>query len=221
MLTRQETIEYLSGYSSDPQQIQLVLLELGEDPDGDEFPDDIVERAEKVFEAIGSAKTKAIASSPSQATEIISQQTGAIAFTLLEQQGISLPIEVIVALAQSKVQESIEIADRLFELQRRTFATRLTHNNVAFAQQLMGLADNSAEIIDGVLGDEAQSQYIAASTPSKQLNGHVVAFLAGVDARSKSRAQLEQRHVEQVKMLPQQDPRQYVKAFLAARKSNG
>ena len=219
MLTRQETLEYLSGYSSDPQQIQLVLLELGEDPDGDKFPDDIVERAEKVFEAIGSAKAKAIASSGSQATEIISQQTGAIAFTLLEQQGISLPIEVIVALAQSKVQESIELADRLSELQRRTFATRLTHNNVAFAQQLMGLSDNSAEIIDVVLGDEAQSQYIAAATPTKQLN--IAAFLAGVDARAKSRSQLEQRHVEQVKALPQQDPRQYVKAFLAARKSNG
>lgn len=219
--SRQEVYEYLAGYPQDT--IPTVLTQLGHDENSEEYPDDVVERAEGIYQAMGIAadmQKRLSAATPQQkpqSTEIVAQQVGAIAFQLLEQQGISLPLEVIAALAQSKVEEAIELADKLSDLQEKAFVTRSTHNNARFAQRLLGLSEQSSEIIEAVLGEEAQADWIASNTPATQLNGEVTKFLGGLDARKKARNQMGAAKTETIAKLPPQDTKGFLKAFLAAR----
>lgn len=224
-LTKNEVYEYLAAY---PQEtIPSVLAQLGCDENTEDYPEDIVERAEGIYQAMGIAadmqKQLAGATStpdaPPQTTDIVVQQVGAIAFQLLEQQGISLPIEVIAALAQSKVQESIELADKVSELQKRTFAKRLAHNQTEFAKDLLRLASKPTEAIDAILSDEAQAQWIEAAVPQQsQLNGDVRDLVNMLNGRAKAQKQIQGQRQEEVKALPQQDPKKVLGAFLAAMK---
>jgi hypothetical protein len=214
-LTRAETLEYLSAYSADSDQISLVLLELGEDPDGDEYPDDIVERAEHVFAAFGQAKTKALASGREEKA-ITVQEISAIASELLESQDISIPDDVVMALAQATVIQSVELADRLALLQERAFVTRLGQNREQFTQKLLRLSNGHSDTLEAVLGDEAQAEFIQSVAPALPSSKDVVqSFLNGLDARQKANRQFSGAREQQRAALPAK--KVDVKAFLAAR----
>lgn len=221
-LTRTETMEYLSAYSTDADQISLVLLELGEDPDANEFPDNIVERAEKVFEAFGQAKIKAIAGSQDGEKSITVQDVSSIAFQLLESQDISIPADVVMALAHATVVQSTKLADRLSLLQEQAFATRLGQNQQQFAQKLMKLSSGGNDTIDEILGDESQFEFIQAVAPAPALpsvKDTVRAFLSGVDADQKATRQINGTREQQRATLPSKKVSvDTVRAFLAARK---
>lgn len=214
MLTRKETLEYLSAYSTDADQISLVLLELGEDPDGSEFPDDIVERAEQVFEAFGKANTQAISGSRDEKS-ITVQQISEIASELLEAQDISIPADVIMALAQARVLQSIELADKLSLLEERALVTRLGQNRVRLTEKLLGISDQHNETIDAVLGDEAQAEFIQAAAPALPTTKDMVqAFIGGLSARQKASRQISGTREQERKALPAK--KVDVKAFLAS-----
>lgn len=220
VLTRAETMEYLSAYSTDADQISLVLLELGEDPDANEFPDDIVERAEKVFEAFGQAKTKAIAGSPEKSITV--QEVSSIVLQLLESQDISFPADVVMALAHATVVQSTKLADRLALLQEQAFATRLGQNQQQFAQKLLQLSSGGNDTIDEILGDESQVEFIQAIAPAPSLpavKDTVRAFLGRVDADQKATRQISGTREQNRAALPSKKVDiSTVRAFLAARK---
>lgn len=219
--TKAETYEYLDGYPLDT--IPLVLSKLGYSEEEETFPEDIVQRAGEIYETMGMAAdvqkklSAAVPTDSHQSIEIQSHQIEAIGFQLLEQRGISLPMEVIAAIARAKVQESIELADGISELQERSFAARLTTNQTAFAQKLLALSDRAADAIDGLLGEEAQAEWISA-IPQTQLNGEVGHFIEALESRTKAKKQITGRQAEEIKALPFQDPVQMRKAFIASMK---
>jgi hypothetical protein len=219
--TKAEVYEYLQGYPQDT--IPLVLSNLGFDEGDDVFPENVIQSAEEIYQTMGMAadthkKLSAAAPTDSpQSIEIQSHQIEAIGFQLLEQRGISLPIEIIAAIARAKVEESIELADRISQLQERSFAARLTSNQAKFAQKLLTLSERATEEIDGILSDEAQAEWISA-IPQAQLNGEVGHFIEALDGRAKAKKQLVEQQVKKVDALPFQDPAQIRRAFIASMK---
>lgn len=214
-LSRAETLEYLSIHSTDADQISLVLLELGEDPDANEFPDDIVERAEQIFAVFGQAKVAALSGSQ-DAKSITVQEVNAIACELLESQDISIPADVIMALAQATVVQSVKIADQLSQLQEEAFVSRLMQNREQFTQKLLGISTGHSDTIDAVLGDEARAEFIHAVAPNKPVNKEAVKqFLNGLDSKRKADLQISGARERQRAALPPK--RVDIKAFLAAR----
>ena len=214
-LTREETLEYLGEYSKDLERISLVLLELGEDPDANEYPDNIVERAEKVFETLGNAKTKALASSQeSQSTQLTVQQTTAIAAELLEQQGVSFPPDVLMVLAQSAVEEVTQLAECITNLKEDMLFAALDAGDNRITGKVLARLGTTSEIIQEVFTPENVKTFVASAVPQVAAPD-TKGFLAGLDERRKQRQQLGVAKQQQRAALPR--PKVDVAGFLAAR----
>lgn len=213
-LTREETLEYLSGYSKDPEQISLVLLELGEDPDGTEYPDDIVERAEVVFKTLGTAKYQALASGQDNSA-IAVRETSEIAVELLEEQGISFPAEVVMVLATAAIEEGAQLARNIQGLKRAALIKGLRTGNDELAEELLETFTGSSSIIQEVFTPENVEVLVSSVVPDAK-KPNVAAFLSRLNEQKQSREQLQS--TKQEKRAALQPAKVDVKAFLAARK---
>lgn len=223
--TKQEVYEYLVGYPQDT--IPDVLRQLGYGEEVNEYPDDVVEKAENIYKAMGVAATmqKRLSESTQQedqSSEIVTAQVSAIAFQLLESQDISIPADVVMALAHATVVQSTKLADRLSLLQEQAFATRLGQNQQQFAQKLLSLSSGGNDTIDEILGDDSQVEFIQAIAPAPALpsvKDTVRAFLGKVDADQKATRQISGTREQQRAALPSKKVDiNTVRAFLAARK---
>lgn len=225
MITNQERNEYLSDSGLQEEELRIIFAEMGIDYDAPEFEESIVEDVEKTARELGFAVNKvkqlnaAKPQDSSPSTEIVAQQIGEMMFHSLEEHGISLSPEAILALAQSKAEQYIELSDRIHLLAERVYAAREAHNEAQFVNKLINRSTQTASAVDVVLGDESQRLILESLTPQTRLNGEVDAFRMALNANRKAKAQLEQVREEQVKALP---PKKVdintVRAFLAARK---
>jgi hypothetical protein len=215
--SKAETYEFLSKY---PQEtIPSVLKQLGYDEDTIEYPADIVERAEKIYESMGLAveTQKQLAESMgqvSQNTKLVVQQTTAIAGELLEQQGISFPPDVVMVLAQAAVEEGSQLAQDLATLKEAALVAGLRSSNDSLAQKLLYVMGSSRGIIQEVFTTE-NVQAMVSNTVPEVAPPDVKGFLNDLDTRRQQRKQLEGAKQEKRAALPRATVD--VKAFLAAR----
>lgn len=218
METREKINQDLAEYSSDTNQIELILLELGEDPDANEFPDGTAQKAIQVFESLGTARTKAIASAPQQSenTAITIQQTTAIAAQLLEQQGISFPPDVVMVLATAAIEEATQLGRGIETLKEAALAAELQAGNKRITQKLLNMMGAGNGIIREVFTSENIQAFVSDAVPQVSAPD-VQGFLAGMEERRKQREQLyssEQKSLEAHRSTPVTVD---VKAFLARR----
>lgn len=218
--TEADAYELLSECPQD--SLPSVLEHLGYPQGTEKYPVDILDKVLEVYKSMGIAieRQKAIASSTkAEDIHLVVQEVSAIASELLESQDISIPAEVMMALAQARVLQSIELADKLSQLEERTLITRLGQNREQFTQKLLGLSNQHSEMIEAVLGEEAQSEFIQAAAPALPPTKDMVqAFLGGLDARQKAKRQISgTREQQRAALPPKKMDLKTVKAFLAAR----
>lgn len=222
MITKQERDELLSEAGLSEDELRMVFAELGVDYDASSFEENIIEQVEATAQVMGLAvnevKRLNAAKPMSQSSEIITQQIGEVMFASLEQQGISLSPETILTLAQSKAEQYIELSDRIHELAQRIYAARETLNTTAFTQRLLNQAVQEGETIELLLDDDAQRQIIDSLTPQAHLNGEVASVRKTLESKAKARNQIAAQKEQAITQLPSQDPKAFVRQFLAARR---
>jgi hypothetical protein len=215
--TEQETYELLAGYPEGTQE--SVLTSLGYPKGTEIYPEDIVTKAEAVYESMGVAiKTqKRLAESigqDNQDTQLVVRQTIAIAGELLEQQGISFPPDVVMVLAQAAVEEGSQLAQDLATLKEAALVAGLRSSNDSLAQKLLYVMGSSRGVIQEVFTTDNMQAMVSNAVPEVAAP-NVKGFLADLDDRRKDRKQIEATKQEQRAALPR--PKVDVKAFLAAR----
>lgn len=221
MFTKKEIYEYLAKYPQDT--IPDVLKQLGYDDRIEEYPDDVVEKAENIYEAMGVAAnmqkklSESMSSQESLSSEIIATQVSAIASTLLESQGINLPPSAVMVLAQATVVQTVELVDKLALLQERTWNARTEQHQKRFTEKVLNSVRASAIPREEVLSDEAQYEFIEAAIPAlPSAQDAVQVFLSEIDAKQKANRQISGERDRQQAALDK--PKVDVKAFLAARR---
>jgi len=166
-LTREETWELLKKSVKNPQAVTdnlivKVLIQLGLDPNGKSFPPDTVEKAEQVFVMMGVATQQALsaasASDQKQASrELVVTETAAIASTLLEAEGIvGFDSTTMLLLAQTTVENAVEMAEQLTDLKEKALVAGLQQGNQRLVKKLMNGILGANSITDQVFSDEAQ-----------------------------------------------------------------
>ena len=189
METKNYVYEGLSKYSTDANQIGTVLLELDLDPHAEEFPDGTLKEATGIYEALGVAKTKAIASAPN--TEDISYIVHQIAqecTQLLQQQGVrGFAVDTLLYLAEAVLEEGVQIGDYLVDLRKRAIASRLNAGDDETAQELLDAFRRGTERIKQVFAPENQQALIDAEVTHKPVD--TATFITHMDKVRSERLQ--------------------------------
>ncbi|NEP60852.1 MAG: hypothetical protein F6K31_28355 [Symploca sp. SIO2G7] len=170
-LTREETWELLKKSVKNPQAVTdnlivKVLIQLGLDPNAKSFPPDTVEKAEQVFVMMGVATQQALsaasASDQKQASrELVVTETAAIASTLLEAEGIvGFDSTTMLLLAQTTVENAVEMAEQLTDLKEKALVAGLQQGNQRLVKKLMSGILGANSITDQVFSDEAQFAFV-------------------------------------------------------------
>lgn len=215
--TKEETYRWLAKY---PQHtIPGVLKRLGYDENTERFPVNIVEKAEKIYESMGIAveTQKQLAESmgsANQDTQIVAQQTTAIAVEIMEAQGITFPVEELFVLAQAAVQDGKEIARSLKELRKAGFVAEAQSGNAEFVQEVLNVMGIGSSVIDQVFSKENIQVLVEDAVPQIAAPD-IQAFRTQLEKRREERKQLDAAKQQQRAALPR--PKVDVKGYLAAR----
>lgn len=170
MLTKERTYQALSEYSPELETQQLILVELGQDPEADEYPDDILEQVAKVSESFGLAKQKVLESaieSPNTDSEIV-RQASDVAVSLLEQEGIvGFDPRSMMLLAQSEVFKAVELANKITAIKERALTAGLQKGNQELLEKLVNGSFNADSVIEQVFSQESMAAFVADAVPAQ------------------------------------------------------
>jgi|GEM_PF-5429526 hypothetical protein len=141
-----EVIEFLSGYSENA--VLSVLEKLGYDADCDEYPEDIVEKAERIFASVNSAAALPTASE----NAIAVRETVAIASAELASVDLFLSEEVLFMLAREALAQSAKQANQIADLADavllQTLNNRADHRAALLAEAIASGNDQANKILN-------------------------------------------------------------------------
>lgn len=211
MQTREHVYNGLAQYSDDQSKIELIILEIGEDPDAAEYPDGTLEKGLEFFLTLGKAMTKAIESG--REDKAIAIQEAAI--PMLEKAGMNFPPEIVLLFAEAAVQEGSSVALGMDALRVASYERTKKTTDVKFAKKVLEDLGANSNIIEEVFNPVSIQAFIEAEVVAVP-DWEAEKYLAELNAVRERRTQLLTAKEQQQAALPK--PQVNVAAFLAGRK---
>lgn len=142
MLTKKEVYQLLA--SSKPQEIDLLLLELGYDPDQTEYPEDIIDQLETCFQSVNN-NVKRLAGSKN-VPGIIDEASGLIVQEL-HMANIQIPMQTIAYLAQAAIKQYQTVARVIDRVSKSAFVAEINKQQNEFYRELASTINLSNQTI--------------------------------------------------------------------------
>lgn len=186
-MTNEETFQYLAEFPR--TQVVKALASIGYSENAPEYPENIVGLIQDAIEAMNTAVQQQQSLAPAENTErqdiqdtpkedaIVLQETTAIAAEILDARNISIPKEVLLAVAQDIISRSKRQADMLSQLQQQTFVKTLQNNQSKFAETLMQAMKEDQANSDALFSDENLAKLVNRAVPEYQSSFSVEEFL--------------------------------------------
>ncbi len=168
MLTKEKIYESLSAYSPELETQQLILVELGQDPDADEYPDDILLQVAKVSESFGLAKQKVLEGTNEfldTDSEIV-QKASNMAVSLLEQEGITgFDPRSMLLLAQQEVFAGVGLGKRLNQIKKMALKAELQRGDQEILNELSNRGIYNELLATDVFSAESMTAFVEDVAP--------------------------------------------------------
>jgi hypothetical protein len=175
--TKAQVFEWLEGYSE--KEIESVLKELGYQTDCNTYPEDVVEKAQFVFDTV-SEKIKSL---PSQDNSIVLQVNNELSL-----QDIHIAPEILTAVILSIKTVAEQTADSLSSLAQEIFLAKLKSNQATQGFELIESIEANGVIAQSNLKKVIESISKTYQEPIKQFN---------LQAWMEERTRLEVKSAEQ------------------------
>ncbi len=171
-MLRAEVYQYLSGFSE--AVINGVLSQLGYADDCEEFEEDVIEKVESIFNAVGDAHAQL---PPSSSGEMQLRGTTAIATVTLGNQGIEIPAETLVCVAKIILKSATQ-ADQLADMAEQVFTSRLQQRQQEFGKKLANALESGLNETTNALDDLKQMINVAYPVNGQEPKINTDGFLA-------------------------------------------
>lgn len=210
MESRNHVYEGLSKYSDDQEKIQLTILEIGEDPDAEEYPDGTLQKGITFFSSLGEATAKALESGREDKAIAVQENM----MPLLEKAGIPFPPEIVLLFAEAAVQEGSSIALGIQSLRKASYERQRKAGDVQFAHEVLKDMGVNSSVLREVFNPESIQAFIEAEVEDVP-DWDTGRLLAGLNKQREDRQHLQPAK-EQRAALPA--AKVDVKKWLAVRK---
>lgn len=147
-LSKNEVYQLLSPSTSD--DIDLILVELGYDPEDNYYPENIVEQVEKCFNLVND-KVKKLAGSKSDAI-VVEQASGMVAQEL-HMAGIEIPMQTLAYLAQGAIKQYQTVARVIDRVGKSAFVAELNKQQNEFYRDLALTINSSNQNVQNTFSD--------------------------------------------------------------------
>lgn len=148
-LSKNEVYQLLS--SSIPEEIDLLLLELGYDPEANEYPENIIEQIEKCFNLVNDS-VKRLANSKNDA--IVIEQASDIIAQELNMANIQIPMQTIAYLAQGAIKQYQTVARVIDRVGKSAFVAELNKQQNGFYRDLGNIINSSNQNLQTTFSDK-------------------------------------------------------------------